>query len=217
MLWHHLNNDSFSFIHIARTGGRSVTNSLRKSGYYVKNPNNALFNSKQIMHLSLKDELDFYFNEIHSCKKICIVRNPIERFISSSYRIQSFFDFFDIDFYELEDYENFVYYMKTHIYYIVIDNLPIYFKGIINHPSNWYLPQIEYVDDSVDVWKYENGLNQNFVNFLEEHNVFVKKEHIFSEKESLHDVDRHSDKLTSKILDNVEKYYHDDMVKFGYA
>jgi hypothetical protein len=40
------------------------------------------------------------------------------------------------------------------------------FKGLTNMFNNWFKPQVDFFNEDFYVWKFENGFNDEFVEFL---------------------------------------------------
>ena len=142
-------NKKIYFIHIPRTGGRWVQN-LFEQNNFSKNLNNH-FPYKNLEFMHLHHELLCNFNFYNNNKKFTIVRNPLNRFLS---------------FAKFEMYEH----AKQHEFRLkttedVIDYIELCSKGHY-YRCNWLRPQSEFVSKNCKVYKFEDGLNNNFLQFL---------------------------------------------------
>lgn len=178
-------NKNIYFVHIPRTGGRFIKNLFKINNYQVYLNEFHHWNNKEVPHLTYPD-YEIYLNFL-SCDKFSIVRNPIDRFVSainSDAKLNSI----TID-KMLTNQENFNMYINNLIY---------------NDDANWYAPQINFINYDTKIYKYENGLNTNFIKWVSDNfnlSLSILPNYVKSEKK----ID-----LTHKQKEYVENYYYKD-------
>ena len=181
------------FVHIPRTGGRYVHRLLNENNYTVTVGFNNFFKQKEIAHLSYPD-YEIYLNFMR-CVKFTIVRNPLDRFISAISN--------DIAMNErtlekiLSNQES----LNNHLN-----------NTIFNDSSNWYTPQINFLNKEVKIYRFENSLGPVFNKWLTDNlNLKITKEY--------HDKYDYSERLfslTEKQKDYVKNYYYKDYKLLDY-
>lgn len=146
------NKESIFFIHVPRTGGRYVTNLFIRNDFslipFYQDGYNFYkgIDDRHLHHEYLKD-----FNIYNKSKKLVIVRDPLKRFISAAS--------VDINInkekhkFKLNNIENVIDYIKFQQ-----DRYSFYI--------NWFRPQHEFVSKDCFIWKHEDGLETNFINFI---------------------------------------------------
>lgn len=211
------------FLHIPRTGGRYIANLLVDNGYdYAKGfPGSGYrtiyFQGKELLHLNLQEEtaLARLCDRELPQRRFTVIRNPVDKFISFSNVYYSFVQPIGIDWKQLEDYElfsstmdKFGYLRKTN------DDTHLLTMGIRTLNNNAYIDQREFIDDSVSVWKYEDGLGQEFVDWLNNDvKLNVKLTDSTYNKRSF---DNHKRNFSDKFIQVLHRYYHDELQHFGY-
>jgi hypothetical protein len=152
-IYEHLESGKrFLFIHIPRTGGRFVEKNLEAYGWdwdkcLGLDKKYKFYNSVEQAHFHREYYEKYY--DVKDIPHICIVRNPIDRFISASiYLKKAYGD----DIQEL---------MEDEMYFdSMIHNLPL--EG----SYNWYRPQVDYISDKTHIWKLEDGLGEEFSSWI---------------------------------------------------
>ena len=165
----------FFFVHIPRTAGRYVEANLLSFNDYLwddldhrrkkcwskkygtiqtsrRDDPNAIkmydsVGGIEIAHFH-KDYYEKYL-DIEDIPHVSIVRNPIDRFISASHFISRVFGEESQNLVENE--EGFRYVMKNFPY---------------PESPGWFRPQVRYITNQTHVWKFEDGLGEEFVSWL---------------------------------------------------
>ncbi|MEP0071339.1 MAG: sulfotransferase family 2 domain-containing protein [Marinomonas sp.] len=187
-------NDNFKnilFIHIPKTGGTSIEQSLsiypeaffNKFNKYHVTPQH--FDREDYLHLSIPSIIEASF---------CLVRNPLDRLHSEyKYRVRR-----SKRLYKFFDFESFVYYVKR----IGSDNC---------HLDNHLRSQVDFVFPDTKIYRFEDGV----VNVMEN----VSKDLAFS-KCVLGKHEKKSKiislKRSRQIDEIIYKTYKDDYVAFKY-
>ena len=195
-------------LHIPRSGGRYVSNNIVFSGHrclntrvfplrYVSPTGNF---QCEYMHFDYNMCIR-YIDDFDKMKKFTVVRNHWERFNSAIKHCIPFLTKDGFNLKHLEDYNKFVWYMEEFEF-----NFEYKTKGFINAFSGWFRPNEDWLGDDVGVWRYENGLGQDFADWLYSHY------HIEFNLENNMDpnLDSRGDGeiiLSTKMIDNIEYYY----------
>jgi hypothetical protein len=106
--------------------------------------------------------------EANDAKKIVIIRNPVDRFMSavnSEWSIDLYFEGYE-NFYLMDDPLYFKYIMKEKKYSIRTKGRNFNFDGLSNTFTNWFRPQVEFFNKDFYIWKFENGFEDEFIQFL---------------------------------------------------
>ena len=142
----------FLFIHIPRTAGRFVEWNLESQGWVWddKNVIDKMYKSVEGIELA-HFHRDFYekYLDVKDIPHVSIVRNPIDRFISASIWLTRLYGD-DIQ-ESMED--------------------PMMFSSMIyNFPAseslNWYRPQVDFLSHKTHVWKFEDGIGDEFSSWI---------------------------------------------------
>jgi len=142
----------FLFVHIPRTAGRFVEWNLEAQGWVWddKNVIDKMYKSVEGIELA-HFHREFYekYLDVKDISHISIVRNPIDRFISASIWLTRLYGD-DIQ-ESMED--------------------PMMFSSMIyNFPAseslNWYRPQVDFISDKTHVWKFEDGIGDEFSRWI---------------------------------------------------
>ena len=185
------------FIHIPKTGGRAVRQSFLESKYEVTHHlfTQTLFiknKEKEIPHLTFP-----HYNllsQVKNSPKFSIVRHPLSRFISMlSENI--------ININTIESEKDF---LKT-----------INFLQDFYSESNWFIPQHSFIEDNTQYWKFEDGINNKFIEWIKnKFGFFIEKIHMNYEYRKYDFTQKI--KLSPNIKKYVKDYYKKDYEKFGY-
>jgi hypothetical protein len=187
-------------IHIPRTAGRYV------SSLFLFNKFEVQFNS-----FDFDDRIDGYdlthlpcpyYNELEgvsSVKKFAVIRNPFDRFLSVLKMIVNFgnfpYNYFD-DVLNQTSSEN-----VRNIIFNILNRYP------------YSLPQYKYIDDSVYLWKYENGMGYDFVRWINSNFdldfKFNEVSYAFLEYDHSHNIP-----ICDKVRDVIVEYYKKDFELF---
>ena len=140
------------FIHIPRTAGRFVERNLETYGWVWDDQVDVDRKYKSVDGVEVAHFHKEYYEkylDVEDIPHFTIVRNPINRFISASIYLR---ELYGHDIQELmED--------------------PMYFFSMIeNYPStesvNWYRPQVDFLSEKTHVWKFEDGIGDEFSKWL---------------------------------------------------
>ena len=142
------------FAHIPRTAGRFVEANLLANNFDWGD--NHLDTGLGVMSVVNGVEIAHYHREyyqqyldVKNIPHFSIVRSPITRFISGSVYLKRTYG---------DDIQSV---MEDSIMFAsMIQNLP--FK----EAWNWYRPQVDFLTNQTHVWKFENGINEEFVSWL---------------------------------------------------
>jgi hypothetical protein len=198
---HEESGKSFLFVHIPRTGGRFVEHNLQAKGW-VWDQRLGLdkkYKSHEGVELA-HFHREYYekYHDVDDMPHICIVRNPIDRFISASiYLMQAYGD----DIQELMEDEM---YFNSMIY-----NLPL------NESYNWYRPQVDYVSDKTHIWKLEDGLGKEFSDWMSDI-IGVDIQMDDSIKYYKFPYEDNKLKKTDALIERIKIFYRKDFTAFGY-
>jgi hypothetical protein len=188
------------FAHIPRTAGRFVEANLLENGFeweekYLDTGLGVMsvVNGFEIAHYH-REHYQKYLN-VSDIPHFSIVRNPINRFISGSVYLKRAYG---------NDIQSV---MEDPIMFAsMIRNLPF------DEAWNWYRPQVDFLTDQTRIWKFENKINQSFVEWLSDI-VGVKlnfNDNIEYPKSS--DEGNKLDK-TPALIDNIKQLYRQDIGK----
>ena len=138
----------FLFIHIPRTAGRFLEENFVENG----------FEAEQIIWKSVEGiEVAHFHNELYmkhfddlgSIPHFTIVRNPIDRFFSCSIFLKRMYGN-DIQ----EAMEDPV------MFHSMLENFPL------TQAVNWFRPQVDFLTDDTNIWKFEDGFGEDFSEWL---------------------------------------------------
>ena len=166
------NGQSVCFVHIPRNGGRHFISLLKKNSYIQNKKCKEMlrthfYKDSEYMHITY-DELKDVHGELQNSKKLVVFRNPVDRFLSavnSEWSMKLFFGGYE-NFHLMDDPIYFKYVMKEKPYSLRTKGKYFIFKGLTNMFNNWFKPQVDFFNEDFYVWKFENGFNDEFVEFL---------------------------------------------------
>ena len=146
------------FAHIPRTAGRYVdANLLWRNNFewdeiHLDTGKGVMtdLHGAEIAHWH-KDIYEEHLN-VKDVPNFSIVRNPVDRFISGSVYLKRLYG---NDSQELFEDEN--------LFFSMIANIPMMDPSF---SANWFRSQIDFMTDRTKIWKYEDGMGENFVNWL---------------------------------------------------
>ena len=191
----------FLFIHIPRTAGRFVEWNLESQGWVWddKNVIDKMYKSVEGIELA-HFHRDFYekYLDVKDIPHFSIVRNPITRFISGSLYIKRVYGN-DIQA-TMED---------TFMFSEMLRNFPSLFP----ESANWFRQQVDFMTNNTHIWKFENGLGKEYVNWL---NGILDMDLEFDDDvEYPRGPDEHNklDK-TPALIDNVKFFFRRDLETF---
>jgi hypothetical protein len=210
MIWYNKEeNKKIRFIHIPRTAGRSLINCLLHCGYSPYEDLRGYYVGQELYHLPYEKEIELFPETV---PEITIIRNPVEKFISAGKGLGLEFP---------EDYPSFKHEMKNKPARLTSPSLEgditMHSMGYINWPNNWFTKQSKYVvNPETNVWRFEDGFGMPFVEwFYEKFQITINSEHLHPVKKDYYD-DVTGNHYSAKVIDNIERYYHDDIELLGY-
>ena len=192
------NSKQIYHIHIPRTAGRYISSLFLSNKFKIRyNCFDNKINGYDLTHLPYP-----YYNELEGVsgvKKFAVIRNPFDRF-SSILKLIIGDDKFTYDYFDYvlnqtssENVRNTV--------FSILDQSP--------HS----LPQYKYIDDSVYLWKYENGMGYDFVKWINS-NFDLD----FKFNEVAYEINRfdyfHNIPFCDKVRDVIVEYYKKDFELF---
>lgn len=204
MSLYHLNEKSLYFIHIPRTSGRYVRSLIESTpsiSCHYNIPGQDYIRGRDVVHLHYP--LYEHFLPTYKIPQITIVRNPIDKFISCI-KVMCHMHHFDYNFImkTKEEFDMFV--------WLNIDAL--------SFQNNWFLPQHRFTSSITKVWKYEDGINEDFVDWVrEETGMQISKDFSVNYDKINGEEESFDYKMDEHIKDYIVDFYKEDFLKFGYT
>ena len=193
------------FAHIPRTAGRYVdANLLWRNNFTwdeidldTGNGVMTVLHGEEIAHWH-KDLYEEHLN-VKDIPNFSIVRNPVDRFISGSIYLKRL--------YGNDSQEQFE---DPHLFISMIANIPLVDPSF---SANWFRSQVDFMNDKTKIWKYEDGMGENFVNWLGD---LIGVDLKFDEDIDYPKSKDEGNKLdkTPQIIDNVKQLYRKDIEQF---
>ena len=183
----------FLFIHIPRTAGRFIGENLLKNDCESEQGvGSDLWITKNRVEVSHYHR-EYYekYLDVKDIPHFAVVRNPVDRFISTVGHIGIVDSNLKVD-------------NKLLNYLTKGDGASKYFYH--------FRPQVEFISSKTHVWKYEDGMGKEFVRWL---SGILDIDFSFSQDvEYLQD--NNSDKIrkTPKLIDNLIQFYKEDIEQF---
>ena len=201
------NNSSVYHVHIPRTGGRYITQTLVDNAYEVANhtcDDDITLYGIECFHTHYP--LYEYFEGVSSSLQIAICRNPITKFWSevTTTAIKREYTQHDIDLFD--DYDFFCHWVN-------------YERMTYHYAKNWFRPQHEFLNGKTNVWKFEDGLGKPFRSWFYEltGDTLADKEYSYYGDESNELNPKRKEYILSESLkDNIRKYYEEDFNELNY-
>ena len=189
------------FVHIPRTGGRYLRDLFWNNNFLLNfYEYNQHFIDKEIPHL----HYPFYnkFTNYGQIPQFTIIRNPIDRFISMFYSsIVKDKLCINVDkiFKNKSNFERFIFEQITQI----------------NYCTNWFLPQVNFINSSCKIWKFEDGFGVNFFKWLKKNFKIKIKNNVFDYQKLNYDFCK-KNKLPNNSIDLIKNFYKLDFITFKY-
>ena len=147
------------FLHIPHTGGRFLSYNFDKNFICTHTNFQHRFKNCEVPHLNAF-ESDCFFPSSRIFKTFTVVRNPLDKFISC-----------------LKDFSK----VNQNLIKYMFENKTNFFN-ILNHlredktNNNWFEPQINFIEHDTKIWKFENGFDEKFNEWLLNNlNIKIKK------------------------------------------
>ena len=138
----------FLFIHIPRTAGRFLEENFVENGFEAEQISWKIVEGIEVAHFH--NELYMkHFDDLGSIPHFTIVRNPIDRFFSCSIFLKRMYGN-DIQ----EAMEDPV------MFHSMLENFPL------TQAVNWFRPQVDFLTDDTNIWKFEDGFGEDFSEWL---------------------------------------------------
>jgi len=189
-------NNKVYFIHIPRTAGGFLQDSLLLNNHEVKLFNfNITFKGKEVPHLTYPEYCQFINHR--AFKKFCIVRDPVDRFLSMAK------DTWILDEEQLDKM------FKDQSYFDQVIN-----DICLNKDSNWFVPQNNFIDYKTKVWRFEDKFNVEFTDWLL-HNFNIKITNV-ADKTNYLNSNINKITLNNKQLGYIKDYYYKDYKILNY-
>ena len=193
------------FAHIPRTAGRYVeANFLWRNNFtWDELP---LDTGNGVMTTLHGAEIAHWHNEIYEeyldvkdIPNFSIIRNPFDRFISGSVYLKRLYGNDSQELFE-----------DPNLFFSMIANIEAMDPSF---SANWFMPQVEFMTDRTKIWKFEDSMGDNFVEWLG-NLIGVKLK--FDEDIEYPKANDEGNKLdkTPKLIDNVKQLYRKDIEQF---
>jgi hypothetical protein len=193
------NNIKAFHVHIPRTGGRYIKEVLLQNNYQISHDDyEQSIYGISIMHLHYP--LYEMLEDVPSSKQFAIVRDPFTRFASAAHCMikEWYYDMEDQIHSSLETKEG----LQQFIEYHAITK---------RYNANWMRPQHEFICDKTLIYKYENKLGKNFIDWFNDNfndRLDHKEYSYFADpKELLENKVKENKKIESLIKDYYAKDY----------
>ena len=140
----------FLFVHIPRTAGRFLEENFKENGFEAEQILWKSVDGIEIAHFHNELYLK-HFDDLGSIPHFTIVRNPVDRFISCSIFLTRMYG---------EDIQEA---MEDPIMFgSMLQNFPL------TQAVNWFRPQMDFLTDDTNIWKFEDGFGSDFDEWMSE-------------------------------------------------
>ena len=197
-------DNKFFHVHIPRTGGRYIKEVLKQNEYQIYHDDwEQSFYGISIMHLHypLYEMLD----DVSNSNQFTIVRNPFTRFASSAHcMIKEWYSDVEEEIYTaLESKSGLEHFIEYHAI-------------TKRYNANWMRPQKEFISEKTFVYKYEDKLGKNFIDWFNKQfnaNLEHKEYSYYGDPNELLE---NKIKKNKKIESLIKDYYREDYEFFDY-
>ena len=189
----------FLFVHIPRTAGRFLEENIEENGF---EPEQVIWKSVDGIEIAhFHNELYIkHFDDLGNIPHFTVVRNPIDRFFSCSIFLKRMYG---DDIQEaMED---------PMMFHSMLENFPL------TQAVNWFRPQVDFLTDDTNIWKFEYGFGDDFCEWFNEvvgvdFTLTERKPDTSRSLEYL-DSDHTNNKLdkTPALVNNVTSLYRKDI------
>jgi len=188
-------NQKIYFIHVPRTGGRFIRDSLIKNNYNVQLYfYNTFYKGKEIPHLTYPEYEQFL--NYKPLKNFAIVREPVDRFISMIKHGVTFNE------------EKINKMFRTEEDFNQTIN-----QEILISSSNWFVPQINFINYHTKIWKFEDGFGKKWIEWMM-NNFEIKILELPMKQQDNYVTDNFS--LNEKKIQYIKNYYYKDYKLLNY-
>ena len=181
----------FLFVHIPRTAGRFLEENFKENGF---EPEQILWKSVDGIEIAhFHNELYIkHFDDLGSIPHFTVVRNPVDRFMSCSIFLTRMYG---DDIQEaMED---------PMMFSSMLQNFPF------TQAVNWFRPQIDFLTDDTNIWKFEDGFGSDFDEWMSEIlGVEYTTKDVQYEKLAYGETKKL--KKTAKLVNNIMSLYRKD-------
>ena len=140
----------FLFVHIPRTAGRFLEENFKENGFEAEQILWKSVDGIEVAHFHNELYLK-HFDDLGSIPHFTIVRNPVDRFMSCSIFLTRMYG---DDIQEaMED---------PMMFGSMLQNFPL------TQAVNWFSPQIDFLTDDTNIWKFEDGFGSDFDEWMSE-------------------------------------------------
>jgi hypothetical protein len=188
-------NQKINFIHVPRTGGRFIRDSLIKNNYNVELYfYNTFYKGKEIPHLTYPEYEQFL--NYTPLKNFAIVREPVDRFISMIKHNVTFNQ------------------EKINKMFRTEEDFNQTINGeILISSSNWFVPQINFINYHTKIWKFEDGFGKKWIEWMM-NNFEIKILEFPMKQQNDYVVDNFS--LNKEKIQYIKNYYYKDYKLLNY-
>jgi len=189
----------FLFVHIPRTAGRFLEENIEENGF---EPEQVIWKSVDGIEVAhFHNELyQKHFDDLFNIPHFTVVRNPIDRFFSCSIFLKRMYG---DDIQEaMED---------PMMFCSMLENFPL------TQAVNWFRPQVDFLTDDTNIWKFEDGFGDDFCEWLSDVVGFdftlTERKPDTSRSLEYLDADHQSKKLdrSAKLVNNITGLYRKDI------
>ena len=140
----------FLFVHIPRTAGRFLEENFKENGFEAEQILWKSVDGIEVAHFH--NELYIkHFDDLGSIPHFTVVRNPVDRFMSCSIFLTRMYG---DDIQEaMED---------PMMFGSMLQNFPL------TQAVNWFRPQMDFLTDDTNIWKFEDGFGSDFDEWMSE-------------------------------------------------
>ena len=182
----------FLFVHIPRTAGRFLEENFKENGF---EPEQILWKSVDGIEIAhFHNELYLkHFDDLGSIPHFTIVRNPIDRFMSCSIFLTRMYG---------EDIQEMM--EDPMMFSSMLENFPL------TQAVNWFRPQMDFITDDTNIWKFEDGFGSDFDEWLSEIlGVEYKTKDVPYNELSTNETKKLE--KTAKLVNNITALYRKDI------
>ena len=140
----------FLFVHIPRTAGRFLEENFKENGFEAEQILWKSVDGIEVAHFHNELYLK-HFDDLGSIPHFTIVRNPVDRFMSCSIFLTRMYG---DDIQEAME--------APMMFGSMLQNFPL------TQAVNWFRPQIDFLTDDTNIWKFEDGFGSDFDEWMSE-------------------------------------------------